>query len=136
MGAIGSATVFAATLLEVDDLARFTTSYGDGAGERVLVAVADALGRERQGGELVIRYGADEFLVVARGTNSETALDRAGRMVEAARDARLSQPLDHEHISVSAAVTVTELATIPFARLAEGLKSTKSLGKNLAHLVE
>lgn len=131
-----SAAVVAATLVDVDDLAAFNKQFGEEAGDQVLMTIADMLRRERRPGDLVIRYGDDEFLVLSPAVDRESALSRAERLVLAARALRLPPPYETESISVSAAVVVTDPTSIPYERLIDGLHLSKLLGKNVARLVD
>ncbi len=126
----------AATLVDVDDLADFNTRHGEEAGDQVLIALADMLRRERRPGDLVIRYGDDEFLLLAPAIDNESALNRAERLVFAARAMRLPAPYNEESISISASVVVADPTRIPFDRLVDGLNLSKMLGKNVARLVD
>lgn len=53
-------------LADVDGLDIVNDAFGGEAGDAVLRAVADALSASVRGGTVVARWGADEFLVVAR----------------------------------------------------------------------
>lgn len=131
-----SAAVVAATLVDVDDLSEFNRQFGEDAGDQVLITVADMLRKERRPGDLVIRYGDDEFLVIAPAVDRESALSRAERLVLAARALRLPPPYDEESISISASVVVADPTRIPFDRLIDGLNLSKMLGKNVARIVD
>ncbi|HUY05961.1 MAG TPA: GGDEF domain-containing protein [Acidimicrobiales bacterium] len=134
--AVESAAVVVATLVDVDDLSEFNRQFGVEAGDQVLITVADMLRKERRPGDLVIRYGDDEFLVLAPTADRESALSRAERLVLAARALRLPPPFDDESISISASVTVADPTRIPFDRLFDGLNLSKMLGKNVARMVD
>jgi diguanylate cyclase (GGDEF)-like protein len=54
--------------VDVDGLSRINTARGHGAGDEVLLAVADALSRSTRGTDAVARWGDDEFVVVGPGT--------------------------------------------------------------------
>jgi diguanylate cyclase (GGDEF)-like protein len=131
-----SAAIVAATLVDVDDLAEFNKQFGEDAGDQVLITVADMLRKERRPGDIIIRYGDDEFLVLAPAVDRDSALTRAERLVLAARALRLPPPFHEASISISASVVVADPTRIPFDRLIDGLNLSKMRGKNVARLVD
>jgi diguanylate cyclase (GGDEF)-like protein len=54
--------------VDVDGLSQVNADRGHGAGDDVLLAVADALSRSTRGTDAVARWGDDEFVVVGPGT--------------------------------------------------------------------
>ncbi|GII05433.1 diguanylate cyclase [Planobispora takensis] len=78
-------------LLDIDHFKQVNDRYGHRAGDEVLVAFAELLGRQVRRSDLVARYGGEEFVVVFAGANAEQARARmdalrerlAGRPVEA-----------------------------------------------------
>lgn len=56
---------FVLALLDVDDFKGINDAHGHAAGDRVLVAVAQALASSVRPGDLVARMGGDEFAVLA-----------------------------------------------------------------------
>jgi diguanylate cyclase (GGDEF)-like protein len=54
--------------VDVDGLSQVNVDRGHGAGDDVLLAVADALSRSTRGTDAVARWGDDEFVVVGPGT--------------------------------------------------------------------
>ncbi|WP_294321982.1 GGDEF domain-containing protein [uncultured Sphingomonas sp.] len=71
-----------ALLIDVDRFKTINDRHGHAVGDRVLVAIADAL-RRSTGGDFVARLGGDEFLVVTDADDPTTAAEqihrRAGR---------------------------------------------------------
>jgi diguanylate cyclase (GGDEF)-like protein len=91
-------------LLDVDHFKRFNDRHGHPAGDVVLQRVAAALrGTARRPGDLVARWGGEEFAVLLPHTGADEAAAHAGRCL-AAVDA---QALPHGDSPVSGCVTLT-----------------------------
>jgi diguanylate cyclase (GGDEF)-like protein len=69
--------------IDLDDLKQINDRYGHEAGDTAIVAVADALRSITRGGDVVARFGGDEFIVGSVGLRGSSAPERLGRrMVE------------------------------------------------------
>jgi diguanylate cyclase (GGDEF)-like protein len=78
---------FVLAMADVDDFKRINDQYGHAAGDKLLVAVAETLGRSVRADDLVARVGGDEFAILAGGltlTQAERRLGAVGRMVQEA----------------------------------------------------
>ncbi len=76
---------FVLAMADVDDFKTINDRYGHGVGDRLLVSVAETLGRSVRSDDLVARVGGDEFAVLAGGltlAQAEKRLGAIGRMVQ------------------------------------------------------
>ena len=88
----GKPGTVAVVLLDLDRFKAINNSMGHDAGDRVLTAVAERLQRAAGHGELIARFGGDEFLALFENPAGEAHAD-ASAFVERAR-AVLTQPLE------------------------------------------
>lgn len=76
---------FVLAMADVDDFKSINDRYGHAVGDRLLVSVAETLGRSLRADDLVARVGGDEFAVLAGGLTlgqAEKRLAAIGRMVQ------------------------------------------------------
>lgn len=99
----GTVTV---AMVDLDGFKRVNDEIGHEAGDAVLKAVADALVAATRKGDVVARYGGDEFVVLLPNTDPEGARTVGVRMLDGARQAaRQVCP----SIPVSASIGTTRL---------------------------
>ncbi len=89
-------------LLDVDHFKQYNETFGHQTGDRCLIVVASALReRLRRPGDLVARYGGDEFVAVLPNTD----LDGARQVAEGLRDG--VKALGIEHTPVTGPLTIS-----------------------------
>jgi diguanylate cyclase (GGDEF)-like protein len=131
-----SASVVAALLVDIDDLAQLNERLGAAAGDAAVVAVANVLAAEHRAGDVLVRYGDDEFLMLAAVDGPDGAVAIAERIVMATRAARLEYPFDSESVTISVGVATADPAALPLEQLSDALRLAKMLGKNVARLAD
>src|SRR5438270_1736150 len=73
-------TPFAVIMLDVDDLKRVNDAFGHAAGDRVLNRVAGILSDRLRDGDMVSRWGGDEFVLLLPGMDQVGAVSLARRI--------------------------------------------------------
>lgn len=94
-------------LLDLDHFKSINDRHGHPTGDRVLVAVADALRGNVRPGDLVARLGGEEFAILLQAREPTTVLSRAQRLRTALRNLELTTP-DGESILVTASFGIAE----------------------------
>jgi diguanylate cyclase (GGDEF)-like protein len=128
-------------MIDIDHFKAFNDSRGHAAGDDCLKAVAQALrGCCARPGDLVCRWGGEEFAVILPGTDAAGAGNLARELVEVVR----ALGLEHGKSSVSPFVTISagSASAVPLhvgsaAALVEkvdaALYAAKQSGRNRAH---
>jgi diguanylate cyclase (GGDEF)-like protein len=94
-------------MVDIDHFKRFNDTYGHLVGDDVLCLVARALtGAVVRPGDLVSRFGGEEFAVILPDTDAAAASVVADRVLQAVREVRLRQaPAASIAVSIGAATT-------------------------------
>lgn len=99
----------AVLMIDIDHFKHFNDTMGHVNGDGCLRKVASLIASHtRRPGELAVRYGGEEFLLLFPETDREGACQLADRLIAAFREARIPQApgLAREFISVSVGVAV------------------------------
>ncbi|MEM1061736.1 MAG: diguanylate cyclase, partial [Planctomycetota bacterium] len=76
--------------LDIDFFKSVNDNYGHSVGDEVLVETAKLLQQECYNGELVSRFGGEEFVILCPETDADAAVRRAERLRQEIRQASLS----------------------------------------------
>ncbi len=93
-------------IMDVTDFKLFNDTYGHGTGDRVLQFIAECLRGAFRAGDIVARYGGDEFVVVL----PQTDLANASRVCRRAVEFVAGKPfeaVDGSHVSIRIACGVS-----------------------------
>lgn len=95
-------------VIDVDHFKHFNDSYGHDAGDQVLRAVAQVLGRAIRASDMACRYGGDEFMCLLPGMTAPDAAARFERALRQLADDGGDAPLPGETVTFTVG-----LATAP-----------------------
>lgn len=120
--AVRGGTPLSVLMLDVDHFKRFNDYYGHLAGDQCLKRVAAALRTQvARAGELVGRYGGEEFAVLLPLCDAKSALERARRMCKAVHDLHIAHQASPDQpwvtISIGVACLKPEDVAIELARM-------------------
>lgn len=100
----GSPRPIALLFLDLDHFKLLNDRQGHNTGDRALVAVAKALATELRPGDLLGRYGGEEFVALLDGTQAQQAMHVATRLCR--RVHRLEIPASNESLLLSISIGV------------------------------
>lgn len=101
--AVGEGLSLAVLILDLDHFKAVNDSHGHGVGDEVLRRVASCLDSNLRQGDLVARFGGEEFVVICRSPDNSLAL--AERLRAAVEAIDLSDtPIERVTISVGVAI--------------------------------
>jgi len=96
-------------LFDIDDFKAINDQYGHRGGDDVLVAVADACGEVLRAGDLLARWGGEEFVVLIPGAERAAGARIAERLRESIARTCVDTPsAPRLSVTVSAGVTCTD----------------------------
>jgi diguanylate cyclase (GGDEF)-like protein len=131
----------AVLLIDIDRFKDINDTRGHAIGDRALASIAQAMRHVTRASDLVVRYGGDEFAVIAPETGVGECADLANRIVEAIRQVSVSTddgsavPLT---VSIGSAVAHDVAGSPPYrvesllAAADQALYSAKSAGRDRA----
>ncbi|MEW8029142.1 MAG: diguanylate cyclase [Candidatus Thiodiazotropha sp.] len=100
----GQVNSFSAAMIDIDHFKRVNDDFGHRAGDQVLRAVGSAIASEIRQGDIPVRYGGEEFLVII---NSKTDCDSTRivrRILERIKTMSFRGPIRRLKITASAGV--------------------------------
>ena len=130
---------FCFVLLDIDHFKRINDTYGHDAGDMVLVALADLIrGGVLRTGDVRVRWGGEELLIVMPSTNARTAVAVVERLRQVIESLRL-EVLKGEKVTVSAGVAEyrpDEEPSKTISRADAALYEAKAAGRNQVVVAE
>lgn len=96
-------------LLDIDHFKHVNDTYGHAAGDSVLRELADQLAEFTRTGDIVCRYGGEEFLVAFPNTKEGDAFFIADRLRESIQETPIY--VEHHAISITISAGISEFPT-------------------------
>ena len=121
-----------AMLVDVDNLKTINDTSGHDAGDAVLSAIAAILKGESRAGDVVIRWGGDEFLLLVPQMTEDDAAVYAQNVLDAVSSGHPLPPWNTLHMSVSIGMIPTHRTPLPLDQLDRALYQAKRAGKGRA----
>lgn len=133
--ALSRGRTVALLMCDLDRFKRINDDCGHETGDQVLAAFAGVLRRVVRKGDLCVRYGGEEFIVLSPDMDAEGALGLAERIRSQLRqcDCRLCEPLSVSIGIVCAPRGGTELSQL-LARADQAMYQAKEAGRDCARL--
>ncbi len=103
--AVRSSLPLGVIMFDIDHFKSFNDTYGHLIGDHVLVSVTRVAKKAIREGDLLVRYGGEEFLVILPGASYSDTKFVAERMVRMIDDNRVQYADQELHVTISAGFT-------------------------------
>lgn len=127
-------------MMDIDHFKTINDTYGHAFGDNVLQGLADLFREESRSGDLIFRFGGEEFLAVLTNTNAQCAFHFAERWQQSLQDFHLTCNGNSVGISMSMGIAEFERdgKTIAEVMLAADLAlyKAKAAGRNCVTIFE
>jgi diguanylate cyclase (GGDEF)-like protein len=124
----------ATLMMDLDRFKRINDSFGHAAGDKVIEAVGQLLGKKRREYDLVGRMGGEEYAMLLLDCDEQQTLDIANRIC--ADVARMEIPFDGMRFQVTISIGIGKIMSgdkdieRPLARADKALFQAKEAGRN------
>lgn len=130
---------FGLLIVDIDHFKAANDDHGHAFGDAVLVTVAETLRGAVRVGDVLARWGGDEFTVLVEAPNGTDLLDTAQRLsaLVARSEVRLGATSTHVRVSVGGTLaSIDDTADSLFARADASLYLAKQTGRNRIEITQ
>lgn len=119
-------------MIDIDNFKKVNDTYGHDAGDLVLKKVASILQKTIRKSDLAIRYGGEEFVIVANNFNPKNALNFFNKLRIEINNTKIELETEDLTISVSIGICLEKLDRLEdmINRADEKMYKAKTTGKN------
>jgi len=129
---VGGGSV-AGVMVDIDHFKKINDSHGHGAGDQVIATVARRLAANLREGDIICRYGGEEFAVLLPDTSGPAALAVANRLHAAVSTDPITTDVGRLPVTISVGLAVPDraldLSTL-LNQADEALYQAKRTGRN------
>lgn len=132
--------ITAVLMVDLDDFKQVNDQYGHLRGDHVLRGVADILSRELEEGDILCRFGGDEFMIYTHTVDLPALHDKLHSIVECTKE--MSDEGDDLYpvrmgLSIGAAIVVNHMClSVLYDQADKALYQAKTRGKNQYQIYE
>lgn len=124
---------FGVIFADIDNFKVFNDTYGHATGDKVLIAIAKTIQNALRDTDIAIRYGGEEFLVIAHDVDRQRLMTLAEKIRLLAMHSRLREGVETHCVTLSLGATLLDDGTQLHAaikRADEAMYHSKKNGKN------
>ncbi len=124
-------------LFDIDNLKKVNDTYGHSVGDRVIRSIAEAVQTSIRSGDMLLRWGGDEFIGIFGGLSKESALPFAKKLLNTVSDQTIEVGAETINPTISVGISYFNEDDRDFIdainRADRAMYQSKAGGRNKAH---
>lgn len=126
-------------LFDIDSLKRINDTYGHSVGDRVIHSIAKTVRESIRSGDMLLRWGGDEFIGIFGGFSIESTIPFAQKLLKSVSSLSIETDAEPINPTISIGVSYFHQEDISFIdainRADRAMYQSKSAGRNRVHLL-
>ncbi len=110
--AVRDSSSLAVAMVDIDHFKRVNDTYGHLVGDKAIILTTSIIKNSLRDGDIVIRYGGEEFLIILHGADSDDALTVCERIRHKVQDSILKEGDQQINLSVSIGIAAYPEQTV------------------------